>query len=458
MLTEEGRQLTKTVAEGTVLYTVNNILQKGVGFVSALLLANFLSVYAFGLLKLVQSVLSMAMALFFPGINSVIIAEASRARGSGELGRFRSLLSIYTRAELGIGALLTVIFLLAVPIVGRFMGAGWSSILLAASPLIFLGALRMVMSVFFQAHLMFKEFAVLKMIESILNLIAAAAAIFLLRGSIQSLMLCYSAAQAGSLALFLPHFVKINRGLRQVAPDAVALAPLIKEQGIWSIMNDYLSSLANNGRLWAMAAFLNVEAVALYSLADALINHTVSLFPLRETMLPVLAGEVENRDRVRRVYLRVIKYHLAAFSALILAGLFLFPPILHFFFSKYDRAIPLYQLMLLILIAASFASAQNALLAALRRQKQLFFATCVKAAIVVPLLALFTRLLGVIGTAIETIVSAVIFTILRGRILHRAAPYLKFRLVELFRFDEFDREIFIGAWRRLKKPIPHVRH
>ncbi len=450
MLTAEGKQLTKTVAEGTLLFSVTNVVQKGTGVLSALLLANGLAVYAFGLLKLAQSTVSFANAFFFSGINSVVIAETARATGTGDRDLARRLLWQYAKTELALGAATTAVYALTAPLLARLWAPGWFTIILFGAPLIFLGCLRMITAVLLQINLRFRLLAILKIFESVFALASLGISIFFLNASVQAVIAGYVVAQALALAAIAPPVIKIVAEFWG-APGEYLLLGLVKRQGIWAIAGDYLKTFSDNARLWLLAALAGVEAVAVYSLADALIGHTTSLFPLSQTLLPVVSREVGDHDRMRRVFVRIVKYHLAVFLALGVLGFTVFPFFLHLLFPKYDRSIPLYLIMLLSMPVFAVSIALNVYLTSYRMQRPLFKLVAARAGYSLALLAALGALFGALGAALESVVTSAIFMATRLSALWKQEPALRFSIREIFRFDDFDRELIRTALTRFRR-------
>lgn len=458
MITDEGRKLTKTVAEGTALFTANTLAQKFIGVASALVLANGLTVYAYGLLKLAQSAVSIGSTFFFSGTNSVVIAEVSRELGAGERGRAMAMLRDYALAETAIGAVVAGVFLAASPVAGIFLGPGWTAILVSSAPLVFLGAVRMIAAVVFQVETDFRSFTLLKFAESLFALASVAVTVFLLGGTVQAIMGGYAVAQALALAVVARPLARGVASFRGAPRSRSRLLSVIRAHGIWAIMIDYAKNLSDNARLWIIAAVAGVEGLAVYSLADSLIGHTTSLFPLSQTLLPVVSKEVRDVSRMRRVFVRSVKYHLIAYLALMAAGFTLFPWILHFLFPKYDRSLPVYQVMLLSLPILAFSVVLGVYMTTYRQQKKLFYLTVARDAISLGLVTPLAWAFGAVGAAAEYAVTSAAFMLMRLSVLWRVEPELRFSPRDLVSVDDFDRDMARGLVARARSLIPYVRH
>ncbi len=449
MLTTEGKQLTKTVAEGTALFTANTVLQKGIGLLNAVLIANSFSPFAFGILRLAQSLVGTASALYFPGASSVIVAACGRAKGAGDLGRFRALLVRYAQIEIWIGVFLAGACLMGAPILRAFRGAVWGDIALAAAPLIFFGGLRSVLSLYLQVFVRFRALIAMRFMESLANLGAVVVMLFFFHGSVSALLFGYAIAQAAVLLAFVPYTMRLLQPLRGVPSASAELKTLIRKEGIWALGAEYIKTVTENMRPWLFSILVGVEGFARFSLAESLLGHTVSLFPLGQTLLPAVSGDVENRDRMRRVFVRAIKYHLLAIGILCLFGFTLFPPIIHLLFPKYDASIPLYMILLIGLLFCGPNPVINVYLTVYQQQRQQFLLSIGRGVLILCGIGIFVTNFGIVGTAIEYVVTWVLYSGARIVVLLRVAPHLRFSVKELLRVDEFDREV----WQRIQSRV-----
>lgn len=439
MDSEPKQSLTRTVVEGTALITANTFFQKVAGVLTALLVTNALSVYAYGILRLVQTGIGTASLAFLPGLNPVVIAEAARARGENDFGRARTLFRAYARFLLVVSALLVAAAIPAAFIVGpRWGREGVQSILLSAGFLL-LGAFSFLIPTILQAFLEFRALVRVRFVEQVGTLVAVAAVVALGWRTVPAVLGAYLVAGFVGQLFALPALSRALRIMRTAPHTTFSFRSLIFRQGIWSVLVDHLKTITGNVRLWIITAILGVEAVALFSLADALFAHTVSLFPLGQTLLPVVSGETRDPGRMRRIFIRSIKYHAAVFTVLMLLGWSLFPYILEFLFPKYIPAINLYKILLIGLLFASPAPTLNVFLIAYREQRAIFFMSLARTLVSWVGIIYFTKYFGIIGMAFEDTLTWIFFTYGRLIMLLRSAPHLRFHFRELFVLDDYDR-------------------
>lgn len=454
MITTEGKRLTRVIAEGTALFLGNTIIVKVGSFISVLLLARWLSVYSYGILRLAQSAISSAGAFFFTGATSVIIAEGSRYRGEGAWGKLRSLLTRYALVECAIGALLAVGFLLAARLAPESVPAFWRRIFVSAAPLVFLGALRMVATVVIQIYLRLRWITVLRTIESVGNCIVVVVVVFVLRTQeISTIFFAYGIVQCVAVGSLLPIVYTLVKPLFAVPAAHADVFAILFRQSIWALLGDYTKNLTENARLWIIAAVIGVEATALYSLADSLFGHTVSLFPLSQVLLPVVSGQTQDPERMRRIFVRSVKFSLFSNVILFVCGLLFVPPLVHLAFPKYIPALSIYTVMLFGLACTAFGPTLNVYLTIYREQRTLWLVSLVRSAAVIGGIWVFTQLFGLIGTGIEFLISLAVFTGLRYAALRARLPYIRVHLKEFLHLDAFDREILAALYTRLQMAL-----
>lgn len=442
--------LTRTVTRGTALVTANTVFQKISGVATALLVTNALSVYAYGILRLVQTGIGTASLAFFPGLSTVMVAEAARARGSGDFGTVRALLSAYARFLSAVGVALFVLAVAAAFIVGPRWGQEGVVVILLSAGFLLLGAFSFLIPVILQSFLEFHALVRVRIVEQVGTLAAVAFVVYLGWRTVPAVLGAYLVAGLLGQVAAIPSLRRIIGSLRGQVPGVpFSFRTLIRERGIWSVFVDHTKTITDNARIWIITGALGVEAVALFALAEALFAHTVSLFPLAQVLLPAVSGEVHDSSRMRRVFIRSLKYHAATFALLALAGWTVFPPILTSLFPKYHAAIGLYQVMLIGLIFAFPAPTLNTYLVAYGRQKLLFSLMLARAAFVFIAIFAAIRVFGPLGMAVEYILSWLFFTYSRAFALLRAAPHLRFGACEFFTFDDFDRAAFSTLWKKI---------
>lgn len=447
MITGEGRALNKTVTEGTALMTANTVLQKFLGAATMLLVANGLSVAGFGVLRLVQSGIGAAGSFYFSNVGNIIIAEAGRLRGNREWGALRSLLGQYVRVIVGIGFVLGAGGVAAAVLVGAKKGGDWFSILLFAALLLFLSGAAMAATTVFQVFLRFRSVVTFRIIEQV-SYLAGMAALFITHSvSVSGVLAVHATALALALIASVPALRSAVSPLSGAARAPSSLFGIIKSQGTYAVLIEYTKNFTDNGRLWIIGAVLGVEAVGLYSLADSLLGHTVSLFPLSQVLLPVVSGETRDPERMRRVFVRSVKYHFIGFAALSLLGLFAFPPLLVLLFPKYAPAVSLYRWMIAVLVIVAPAPTLTVYLTVLRKQRILWQAFLLRAAVAIPLIFIFARTMGLAGVLLEFAITWIFFTAVRLIGLLRAAPFLRARLRTYFSVDDYDRELLRATLR-----------
>ena len=89
----------RVVGTGIAWNTVATIAVKVLGLVNVFLILRHLSVYDYGLVQLVLTVVSTIGGFLRPGLGSVLISDLARERGEGRLQRLMRLVTRQTRTK-----------------------------------------------------------------------------------------------------------------------------------------------------------------------------------------------------------------------------------------------------------------------------------------------------------------------------------------------------------------------
>ena len=135
-------------------------------------------------------------------------------------------------------------------------------------------------------------------------------------------------------------------------------------------MGDYASDCRETHFIfeaWAIKLFINTEAVAIFSVAQTLLNTVAGFFPVK-TLSTLIPMEVKNEEKLRKIYTYGVKY-LLVFSVLIgLVSSVCVPILINLFFNKYAVSLPYFSVLLLTLPLLAITAISSTFLTAFRRQ------------------------------------------------------------------------------------------
>ena len=432
----------RVVGTGVAWNTVATIAVKVLALVNVFIILRHLSVYDYGLVQLVLTVVSTIGGFLLPGLGSVLISDLARERGEGKLGHVATIARQYALLQVVLGVLAFLVLFLGSALLATYLNQPTIGFYLQIASFSYLaGVLRGLLTVLATVELRFAFQNVLFVLDEGFKLV------FLLIGFSLGLGLVgvlYAAVltPVAVVLLTLPWGAKSFKPLLSAPPATEPWWTLLTAHRFWGISSSYLTTLNQNARLWMVQLFLGTEAVGLFSFAQGLASQAGSLITFSNITTPILAGAVHEPKRFANLGTRALKYHfwIAAFT--LIPGMLLTPLFIHVLFPAYKGAIVITLIYLVTLIPSAANVVLSGLYPALKRQRDYFFnATLVKTFTLVisapPLILFF----GIIGAAIEPLITISVSTIGRIRALRTLAPGFLTDVRELFIFDATDRAL-----------------
>jgi O-antigen/teichoic acid export membrane protein len=249
----------------------------------------------------------------------------------------------------------------------------------------------------------------------------------------------------------LPWSWKLFKPLISAPPADEPIWKLVTSHRLWGVASSYLTTLTQNGRIWFIQFFLGTQAVAFYSFALGLFSQASALITFGPVTNPVLAQSSHDPERLGDLTMRTLKYHLWITFAALIPGIIITPFFIHWFFPAYAPAMLISMILLLALIPNAVNVATSAAYTALQKQRDYFFrATLVRSVSLVLLAPPLLFFFGLVGAAVEPIITLIISTIERARMLKSLLPNFKPSFSVLFTFDTVDRALTRRLLNRLR--------
>jgi len=257
----------------------------------------------------------------------------------------------------------------------------------------------------------------------------------------------------GSLAtslLLLSPAVRGNRAWFGVgwAGKRFMLLELFSTHGKWELVGQLFARVSGRFQPWLIKVFISTEAVAVFSVAQTIINHIRDLLPVRT--LPVLIPlDLSDRERIQKIFSRGVKYLLFLSVALSLGALVTIPIIITLFFNQYTEALPYFYLMLLSIPISAVGVFISIFFVSFRKQKFLFIQEIFKNAVMIISFIFLLPLLGLWGMALERIITSSAMVISSYYYMHKVKPGVRLFWRDIIRFDREDLEFFANLARRV---------
>ncbi|MBU3926056.1 oligosaccharide flippase family protein [Patescibacteria group bacterium] len=444
---EKNYSFLKTYIKGEALIGFWNIISKGLGGISSILIIANLDVYKYGVFLLVISFYSLIADLFLGTLVGLVFNDINRFIGEKKEEKAKKLFKEFfiIRGIIAIILFLSVFF--GADLVANFYGQDIAILFKILSPLFIIDFFYVSMRNLLQSRLYFGLTSFRPILYKAVRLIFILSFVFFFVLDAKNLLIAHVVSSFLVTVVFVSPFIKAYKPWKTIkeSSDKIFLN-IIKTYGKWPIFSNFLSQASSNIQPWFIRFFVNTEAVAVFSVAESLFSAVKALFPVA-TLSTLIPREVSSKKRIGDLLIRGTKY-LTIFGILLgIVGFFAVPPMVKIFFPSYESSIPLFKVLLLLLPIMSFRSLSSTFLVALRRQKFIFFSNIFKNVLSFILPALFLYLFGVLGLAIERI----IFSIIIGGLMY---VYLLKKEVHpsfwagLFSFNEQDKVFVKNLYQR----------
>ncbi|MEQ1500205.1 MAG: oligosaccharide flippase family protein [Parcubacteria group bacterium] len=235
------------------------------------------------------------------------------------------------------------------------------------------------------------------------------------------------------------------------------LFKILGSYGKWEVVEPAVSRFSSLFETWAIKLFINTEAVAIFSIAQMIISTLSGLLPVK-TFLTLIPLQINNEEKLRKIYTNSIKY-LSIFSITVaLVSFFIIPIIISMFFVKYEVSLPYFRALLLTLPLHTIIGISSIFLISLRRQKFLFSQKILKIAVVIPLYILLLPRLWLWGLVAETYIwlSVVMFSVYFY--LKNTTPRLFITWIDIFKFSSEDKTFLSGLMYDVKMYTRKLLH
>ena len=434
--------LTTKIARGTFFLSLGNFVSRLISFITVIIATRGLSLFEYGVVMLVLSVTGPVNSISGLGMDELIVADTAKSLGEGRAGGAKRLLLSFFKIKLLIVSFLILIgWFFRVALEARYGSAIHEYFFLIVF-LVLAQYLRNSFNIVFQIHQKFAELSLLSVLDVLVRFTAIVLFWQFSILNIRTAIASYVLSALIPALICLPWIFKIVTQFYRVPQEKEGVFwPILARHGKWQMALDISSSVISNIKYWLIKIFLSTEAVAVFSVAQSMYSAVASLLPLKSVMFPIIAERSNEPGVMRSLVQRSTKYSLAFYLGLLAVAWFIAPPFIKVFFPKYLIGIFIFQLMALRLPLNAFSISQAPLLTVLKEQRYVFFLALVNAASVIILMPLLMLKWGLIGAAIEGLVTVIIIISLREIYLRRKHHLSSISLRSFFVVDKYDKMI-----------------
>lgn len=452
--------LKQRIISGGIALSASSVLARALGVGSTLLTLYVLSVYEFGLYKLVLAAFGLMATFRLGGLDSLVGADAARFRGEKNYRRLKRLFLEYGIFEVTANVALFAVLFSGTSFVEIKFGAAVAEYVRITSFLFLAMPLERALAMLMGINLEFRLLAFFGSLEEAVKLAGVVLLGWWLGWGIVGILWSGVIAAFGRFIFFIPHGLVLFRRLLATDGDGGSeegkrseLISLLLSHGKWGIATRYVGDLVTQGRYWLIRTFTSTEAVALYALAEGIYGQVFSLVPLYAILSPLVPQEIKNRDRMKRLFLFGIKYGTFLYAVTALAAVAFIPYVLAALFPKYLPAMPLFQILALSVLTAATANVTSSFFFAYREQKTFFFLMLAQGAFIGIFGSILLALFGIVGAAWAAVAAEFFYIGARFLWMVHRHPDLAFGLRELFTWDGTEREFWRELWVRFRRGL-----
>lgn len=434
--------------KGELLSGAWNTAVKVIGGVNSVITIAVLSVYQFGLYQLSLSVAAI-VASFIPDMfDDVVFADIGRRLGAKEYPSAKRLFREFAGIKITLGAAASLVLFTLSYIAPQYVHTDIASYVRIISFLPLISALQSSILLFFNARISFSGLPVNAIREAAKLVFIGFFFIVVRRLGIAEILWATTGSQVVALVITGIFFLREHSATFKNTFEGPVpiLFPLIRSYGGWAVLRYYTTQASKAARPWIIRIFLNTEAVGLFSVATTLYGMASSFMPLG-TLGMLLPRETLDRDRLRHIFTRSMKYATALSALGVIGSILIVPILINLFFPKYNPAMPVWRVMALAILFYGGFKVIRMFLIALKEQRILFFRSLGTAILSPILLLIFTPLLGLEGAALEVVLIEAISLAIYYYYLRKSHPYLSLHAREFFSIDTYDREFLSRVFR-----------
>lgn len=415
-----------------------------IGFVGSFIILTAFSIHEFGLYQLVLAAVALTDAVSVNFFDEVVSNDITRALADKQKGVARRLFHELAFFRIGLGILSACALFAGANVIAKMYDADIGFYIQLASLLVVVRAVRSTADLFLRAVASFRSMGAL-VIEDVAKIGIVGGLFFFSYLSISWVLI---ATLIGSVAALL--YVGTGFVLEYIAffskvesARGFLFFGVIRAYGHLVLFRAAIKRVAKSIRPWLIATLLNVEAVALYTLATNLVTMLKDFFPSVGSAL--LAWEANHMNRLSHIFSRGIKYSFWYGLAFGGVSLLFVPLLVRLFLPKYLSAMPLFFVFLISVPFHGVQTLEMEILTALREQKILTARVVAEIIMGSGLIIILAPFIGIFATGVGPVAAILWRTWFLYRRIVKKYPELRPDMKTLFRFDKEDRRIVMRA-------------
>jgi len=441
------------IVESGVWYGMSTLITRLTAVINTFLIIYFLTLYEYGVFRLILSLVGIFQAFILSGLDGVIRNEIAHYLKGSQPQKAAKLFFEYVFLKGSLAGFVWGVMIVFINIYfSTIYDSNFTNILLLASTTLLLNFISDASSMFYRGVGAISLLSKMSVIAELVKLFMLILIFWLLSPSIQSVFIVIIFSQIVSLGLY---FVTAYRDLcvwwheRRSVKEFIIFT-IVKNHGKWSLGNNVLSGLVTNGRNYIIKFLLSTEAVAVWNLALSMFNLLYSVIPSDKFLKVFLPYKIALKDLKVEYYKSYVKYLTMVYIGLMVAGWIGSVIMVNILFPAYKPALPIFYIVSLGLLVSGVNDFVAAYLYTLRYQKILFYRTLQRNILTISLMFIFVHWLGFIGLGLEYLITNIFLTIFSYLSLIKLHPDLRLGLRDFYLTNGDWRHIGIRLWNLLR--------
>lgn len=428
------------VLHGVAWVSLGATSVKIIGFITSFILLSVFTLHEYGTYQLVLSVAGLFILLSIQGIDDTVIAAGTRAIGAKDVRKSEHIGRGYFLFRLFAGVSIWALIFFGSSFFAQWYSRDILELLKQYSWAFLILPFERIISYDLTCKRRFRALSLVSFTQEFIKLLIIIVSLFVLHLGIKGALLAIPIAHGISTLIFLCIIEKkYFYGFTRTA--IFRFKEVLLQQGIWDIGSRFARQGEKNLRPMFIQFFLGREAVALFSMAEKVYGYVAGFFPIDSVLMPTIAAEVHDRERLQRVLEKGIKYTVPFYIIVSIVFFFTFPLLIQYIFPLYKPAIPLLYILILYIPFVGIAHLMTSFFVSHQEQKAMFGLIIFRSIIFVFIAPICLLAFGARGAILEFVLTLGLFNILRYMWLLRKYPELRVKLSRLFVYDNYDRAV-----------------
>lgn len=423
-------------------YAIWGTAAKGIGFLNTIITLSALTLYQYGVFQLLLSLYGLAS--YFTSIgDGVVNNDITHYIKEKKEGHAKKLFFQYNLLRVIISVILWALF---------FFGASLFSEKYTSE---FVNELRII-SFLFLSEIFFtateslivarEKFAIAArrpLIAKFTQLLVLVGLYFYNGIGLREILISMIVGSAISVLTLAPIFFAIhNKWKGSLYPSENILKRIFLTYGKWDLYRQFVSQIVSRMQPWLIKFFVGTEAVAIFSLASALINGLKDFAFPAKTLKTLVPLSLDDPQKTQKIFINSMRYIFILSIAISILALIFAPIIVNNLLPQYKLSLPLFYIMLLGVPFSALGIITGVFIIALRKQKFLFSHAFLKGVFISLFYVILLPIFGLWALALERIATPLIMFFVTYFYIVKIRPGINIDLKSLFKFTREDREFF----------------